>query len=263
MQPTFVSSTSTVLIREKKQSYTVRQFSSVPSTINANEIDGNDLIHRTDINNADDRYLFLYKLILKKWQTNLLQKQITMLSQVCSIIQNYLRSFCPMLVTSVQAWYSNFSILFEKIITSDDNRCFHPLSYNDLALVLCKKLKEYTYIGLQDVFNTYKCTDDKCVWNDKKIMKLCEEKDGVRHLCGCAKITFFSYDYFPTYPFSKFAVTYNGKLYDIDGTFIGLLTIESLQSLQPRRTFFQACEVTQLIYLFDRNEYIKKIYEIK
>ena len=123
-----------------------------------------------------------------------------------------------MLVTSVQAWYSNFSILFEKIITSDDNICFHPLSYNDLALVICKKLKEYTYIGLQDVFNISKCTDDKCVLNDKKIMQLCEENDGVIDLCGCAKITFFSYDYFPTYPFSKFAVTYNGQLYDIDGT---------------------------------------------
>ena len=69
-----------------------------------------------------------------------------MLSQVCSIIQNYFRSFCPMLVTSVQAWYSNFSVLFEKIITSEDNICFLPLSYNDLALVICKKLKEYTYI---------------------------------------------------------------------------------------------------------------------
>jgi hypothetical protein len=102
-----------------------------------------------------------------------------------------------MLVTSVQAWYSNFSILFEKIITSDDNICFHPLSYNDLALVICKKLKEYTYIGLQDIFNICKCTDDKCVLNDKKIMQLCEENVGVSDLCGCAKITFFRMITFP------------------------------------------------------------------
>ena len=74
------------------------------------------------------------------------------------------------------------------------------------------------------------------------------------YIFGRSKITFIAYDYFDTYPFSKFAVTYNGKLYDVNGSLIGSLSEETLQSLQPGHKHFQACFITQLTYVLNRED---------
>ena len=50
-------------------------------------------------------------------------------------------------------------------------------------------------------------------------------------------------------------MTYNGKIYYVEGTLIGSLTLGILQSLQPGHNHFQAYSVTQLTYLLNCEDY--------
>ena len=112
-------------------------------------------------------------------------------------------------------------------------------------------MHEHIRIRSQDVFNdcTFNRYRDSVGFTGEHIIQLCSPQDDTMNIFGRSKITFFAYDYFNEFPFSKFAATYNGIVYDVRGTLIGPLTLATLHTLQPKRKQFQACFVTQITYM--------------
>ena len=60
----------------------VQHGSPIPSAIFINHIEESEYVRTVEVNNAQDRVVFLQKLILKRWQSNLLEKQLKMIQFV-------------------------------------------------------------------------------------------------------------------------------------------------------------------------------------
>jgi hypothetical protein len=211
-------------------------------------------VQRLDIRNGEDRFLFLYKTMLRRWQLHLLHKQLKMLHYVCDLFIQYFITFCPMLTRSIESWRTSFKNCFSEEIMAEKNTCFRPLSYHDITLQICDRLSTHTRIRSQDVFTVFKYRYN-ATYSAEFILKLCLPHDSAFEIFGHSKITFFAYDYFNKYPFSKFAAVFNGKIYDVKGSVVGPLTLATLNSLRSEKCQrFYACSVTQLRYLLTHDD---------
>jgi hypothetical protein len=182
-----------------------------------------------DFRNGADRFMYIYKQMLKKWQQTLLHKQLKMLYHVCNLLENFMFAICPMLISSVNEWRVKYCDFFRMAITAEDNTCFRPLSYSDIANKISLKLTTHVLIHRKKVFKwnsvlmaNYKTED---------ILEFCKKNQEPIHIYGRSTITFLVFTFFNKFPFSQLCAVYNGHVFTAKGNVIGPLNIGTLNRL--------------------------------
>jgi hypothetical protein len=200
-----------------------------------------------DLRNGEDRFMYIYNSLLRRWQINLLSQQLQMLKNVCRLLKQFIESFYPMLIGLVNMWHDDFYRCFSEEYTEPGKTCFRPATYSDITLRIGEKMAANTRIRNQQVFTVQQHYRTGLTYNALYVLQLTLPNTPIINTFGSTKIVFVSYDDCQDFPFSKFIAIFNGMIYNADGNLIGPVNNNTLQSLQTNRRF-KCTKVTIIEY---------------
>jgi hypothetical protein len=93
-------------------------------------------------------------VLLKRWQRDILHKQLKMLNDVFDMMVPFIDSFFPPMLAEIEMWRNNFMESFEDSYLQSETTAVRPATYFAIAWHVGRQLQKHIKVNGEFVFNT-------------------------------------------------------------------------------------------------------------